>query len=37
MEDSSPEGAEGQLVLLILVLGFARAVFGSRTAKTGNG
>jgi len=36
MEDNSSEGAEGQLVLLILVLGFTRAIFRSRTANRGN-
>lgn len=36
MEDNSPEGAEGQLVLLILILGFPCVIF-RRTANIGNG
>lgn len=35
--ESSPGGAKGQLILLNLNLGFPCAVFGSRTANSGNG
>lgn len=34
MEDNSPEGAESQLVLLVIILGFTRAGFKRRTANT---